>query len=76
MSVPVLLGKLRSEDIGSRQILSKTLSPKITRTQWTGGVTQAIQHLLCNHKDLSSTPVPPKKKGTYYSTSDISTEHT
>jgi hypothetical protein len=35
---------------------------KITRAKWTGGLAQAVEHLLCKCKALSSNPVPSKKK--------------
>jgi hypothetical protein len=37
-------------------------SPKITRVKQTGGVTQAVEHRLLEHEDLSSTPSTTKKK--------------
>jgi hypothetical protein len=37
------------------------LSPKITRANWTGGVTQVIEHLVCKHEVLSSNPSTIKK---------------
>jgi hypothetical protein len=39
---------------------------KITRAKWTAGVAQAVEHLLCKCKALSSNHIPPKegrKKG-------------
>jgi hypothetical protein len=35
---------------------------KITRTKWTGGVTQVVQHLLCKPETLSLNPGSIKKK--------------
>jgi hypothetical protein len=35
---------------------------KITRAKWTGGVAQAVEHLLYKHEALSSKPSPIKKK--------------
>jgi hypothetical protein len=48
----------------SRQIVCETLSPisKITRATWTGGVAQAIEHLLCKCEALNSNPNLKKKK--------------
>jgi hypothetical protein len=49
-----------------RQIVHETPISKITRAKWTGGVTQAVQHLPCKHEVLSSNPStdlsPPKKR--------------
>jgi hypothetical protein len=44
------------------QIVLRPPSPKITRAKWTGGVAQAVEYLLCQHKDLSSNFSPAKKK--------------
>jgi hypothetical protein len=38
-------------------------SSKVTRAKWTGGVTQAVVHLLCEHKALSSHLSPAEKGG-------------
>jgi hypothetical protein len=35
---------------------------KITREKWTGGVAQAVQHLLCKHKALSSNASPARER--------------
>jgi hypothetical protein len=35
---------------------------KITKAKWTGGVTQAVESLLCKCKALSSNPILTKKK--------------
>jgi hypothetical protein len=41
----------RIEVLGqNRQIVPKSLISKITRTNWTGGMTQAVKDLLCNHE--------------------------
>jgi hypothetical protein len=45
-----------------RQVVCKTLIFKITRAKWTGGVTQAVEHLLCKRKALSSKPQSHKKR--------------
>jgi hypothetical protein len=34
---------------------------KITSTKWTEDVTQAIEHLICKCKALSSSPTPNQK---------------
>jgi hypothetical protein len=34
---------------------------KITRAKWTGGVAQAVEHLFCKCKALSSNPSLTKK---------------
>jgi hypothetical protein len=41
--------------------LSKRFISKTTRTKWNEGTAQTVEHLLCEHKALSSNP-PPKKK--------------
>jgi hypothetical protein len=48
------------------QIVSKTTSPKVIRAKWTIVVTQAIEHLLCKHKALTSnfSTTKGKKKRT------------
>jgi hypothetical protein len=45
-----------------RQILHVRSHLKIARTKWTGGVAQAIEHLLCKCEVLSpnSSSTPPK----------------
>jgi hypothetical protein len=35
---------------------------KINRPEWTGSVTQVIEHLLCRHGALSSNSMPTKGK--------------
>jgi hypothetical protein len=35
---------------------------KITRAKWTGGVAQAVEHLLCKPEVLSSNSSPRKRK--------------
>jgi hypothetical protein len=35
---------------------------KITRTKWTGGVAQEVEHLFCKQEVMSSNTSPPKKK--------------
>jgi hypothetical protein len=44
----VVRGQLRQSDM----LISKT-----TRAKWTGGVAQAVEHLLCKHKSLIQIPV-------------------
>jgi hypothetical protein len=41
---------------------SQDLISKITKAKWTAGVPQAVKHLLCKHKALSSNPSFTKKK--------------
>jgi hypothetical protein len=36
-------------------------SPKITRANWTGGVAQSVEYLLCKCEALSSNASPTKK---------------
>jgi hypothetical protein len=44
------------------QIVCETPIPKITRANWAGGVTQAVDCLFCKQwKALSSNPSPTKK---------------
>jgi hypothetical protein len=45
-----------------RQIVRETPISKITRTKWTGGVVQVVEHLLCKHEALSSNSSPQNKK--------------
>jgi hypothetical protein len=42
------------------QILCETPISKIARAKWTGGVAQAVEHLLCECEALSSNPSPTK----------------
>jgi hypothetical protein len=44
------------------QIVCISKKKKVTRAKWTRGVAQAVEHLLCKCKALSSTTVPPKNK--------------
>jgi hypothetical protein len=44
------------------QIALETPFSKITRAKWTGGVAQAIEHLLFKHEALSSNSSPTLKK--------------
>jgi hypothetical protein len=37
------------------QIVGETQISKITRAKWTGGMAQAVEHLLCKHKILQKT---------------------
>jgi hypothetical protein len=53
------------EDCGSRPAWAKSSwepISKITRAKQAGVVAQAVDHLLCKCKDLSSNPRPTKKK--------------
>jgi hypothetical protein len=60
-----VIGIERIEVLGQLgQIVHETPIFKITRAKWTGGVVQAVEHLCCKHKALSSNPVPPKKPQT------------
>jgi hypothetical protein len=45
-----------------KQIVQETPISKITRAKWTGGMAQAIEHLLCKCEALSSNPSLTKKK--------------
>jgi hypothetical protein len=66
--VPVILATWEVEIEGSwfeanrRQIVFKSPISKITRAKWTGGVTQAIEHLLCKHKALNSNLSPTENR--------------
>jgi hypothetical protein len=40
------------------QTVLETPISKVTRAKWTGGVVQAVEHLLCTCKTLNSNPVP------------------
>jgi hypothetical protein len=45
------------------QMALETSIPKIIRANWTGGVPQAVERLLCECEALSSNHSPtPKKK--------------
>jgi hypothetical protein len=35
---------------------------QIIKAKWAGDVAQAVEHLLCKHKTLSSNPSPTYKK--------------
>jgi hypothetical protein len=39
---------------------------KIMRTKWTGGMAQAVDHLLCKHKAMSSNSSLNKTKSINY----------
>jgi hypothetical protein len=43
------------------QIVQDTLSPKIIRVKWIGGMAQVVEYLLCKHEVLNSNPSPTKK---------------
>jgi hypothetical protein len=45
-----------------KQIVHETPTSKITRVKWTGGMAQAVEHLLYKCEALSSKPSPTKKK--------------
>jgi hypothetical protein len=42
------------------KIVCETPISKITRAKWTGGLAQAVEHLLYKCETLSQTPVLPK----------------
>jgi hypothetical protein len=44
------------------QNVHETPISKITRAKWTGGVTQAVECLLCKHEALMANPNPTRKK--------------
>jgi hypothetical protein len=44
-----------------RQIVHETPISKITRAKRTGGITKAVEHLLCKCEALNSNPSPTKK---------------
>jgi hypothetical protein len=46
----------------AREIVLRYLISNITRVKWTGGVTEAVECLLCKHEVLSSKPQSYKKK--------------
>jgi hypothetical protein len=61
---PRYLGGRYGEDCSLRLAQansSKYLISKKTRAKWTGGVVQAVQHLLCKCEALSSNSSPTKK---------------
>jgi hypothetical protein len=43
-------------------VVCEALISKVARAKWTGGVTQAVERLLCRHETLSSNPSPTKNK--------------
>jgi hypothetical protein len=45
----------------SGQLVHETPSTKQPEQKRTGGVTKAVEHLLCKHEALSSNPSPTKK---------------
>jgi hypothetical protein len=63
---PTYLGGWDQEDHDSRTVRAKSWRDppisKITRTNWTGGMTQEVECLLCELKALSSNPSATKKK--------------
>jgi hypothetical protein len=62
---PSYLGGLGQENCSLRPSWANSLQDpisKITREKWTGGVTQAVQCLLCKCEALSINPSPTKKK--------------
>jgi hypothetical protein len=62
---PSYLGCWNQEDHGSSPVLVNNLEDpfsKITRAKGTGGVTQAVECLLCNCKALILNQRPTKKK--------------
>jgi hypothetical protein len=46
----------------SGQTVKETPISKITRAKRAGDMAQAVEHLVCEHKSLSSNPRPTKKK--------------
>jgi hypothetical protein len=54
---PVIQTTWEAETVAQGQFkCSRDPNSKITRAKWTGGVTQAIEHLHYKHKALSSNP--------------------
>jgi hypothetical protein len=46
----------------AQQMVCEIAISKITKVKWIGGVTQAVEFLLCKHKEaLSSNPGATKK---------------
>jgi hypothetical protein len=61
------LGDWDQEDLSWRPALtngSRDPISKITKAKWTEVVAQAVEHLLCKGKALSSNPSPTKNKQT------------
>jgi hypothetical protein len=44
------------------QFVARPYLQKITRAKWIGGVTQAIEYLLCKREALSINPSPTRKE--------------
>jgi hypothetical protein len=62
------IGRIRVRGQPGKTVHETPIS-KITREKWTRYVTQAVEHLLCKHKALSSNSSPtcsPKKELTDY----------
>jgi hypothetical protein len=62
---PNYLGSRDQEDYGSKPAHTNNFQDsisKITREEWTGGVAQVVECLLCKCKVLNSNPSPTKKK--------------
>jgi hypothetical protein len=55
------IGRIQSQG-QIRQIVHKTPSPKMTKAEFAGGVTQAVEHLLCKLEALSLNHSPNQKK--------------
>jgi hypothetical protein len=62
---PSYLGDWDWKDQVSRPVTANSFQDfisKITRVKWIGGVTWAVEHLLCSCEALSSNPSPTKSK--------------
>jgi hypothetical protein len=55
---PSYLGGSQFEARSSKSFSLLDLICKITTAGWTGGMAQAVELLLCEHKALSSNPSP------------------
>jgi hypothetical protein len=62
---PSYLGGGDQEDLSLRPTWANSSQDpisKITRTKWTGGVAQTVEHLPRKCKALIQTPIPPPPK--------------
>jgi hypothetical protein len=59
-----------------RKIVHETPISRITRTKWTGRVTQVVEHLLWKNDALSSNPSPNFKKSISYILARTATNYT
>jgi hypothetical protein len=54
------IGRVAGRDYPGKKF-KRLPSLKIARAKLSGGLAQAVEHLLCNHEAMCSTPVPQKR---------------